>query len=62
MPKGIHESDVLSFKRVQFVFKEYEGVRLLKLSHVAFHVKAPEWASMLEDGFKKANYRQLECI
>lgn len=44
------------------MFKEYEGVRLLKLSHVAFHVKAPEWAIMLEDGFKKANYRQLECI
>lgn len=53
---------MLSFKRVQFLFKEYEEIRLVKLPHVAFRVKAPEWASMLEEGFKKANYRQLECI
>ena len=53
---------MLSFKRVQFLFKEYEEIRLVKLPHVAFREKAPEWASMLEEGFKKANYRQLECI
>ena len=53
---------MLSFKRVQFLLKEYENDKLLKLPPVPFIVKAPEWASALQSGFKIANYRQLECI
>ena len=58
---NLHSSTVLNPKRIQFLFKEFDNQRFIKLRSVPFTIKNVEWASKLEQGFKRATYRQLEC-
>lgn len=57
----LRSSKVLSPKRVQFVFKRYLEQRFIKLKSIPFSIKDPEWGSIVDSGFKRSGYRQLEC-
>lgn len=57
----LRSSKVLSPKRVQFAFKEYLEQRFIKLKSIPFSIKDPEWGSIVDSGFKRSGYRQLEC-
>ena len=54
-------STQLNPKRVQFLFKRFSKDRLLHFPSFPFTVKVPEWATALEEGVRRAHYRQLEC-
>lgn len=54
-------STQLNPKRVQFLFKRFSKDRLLHFPSFPFTVKVPEWATALEEGIRRAHYRQLEC-
>lgn len=54
-------SPQLTPKRAQFLFKRFAKARLLHFASFPFSVKVPEWATALEEGLRRAHYRQLEC-
>ena len=58
---SVHSSKQLTPKRVQFLFKDFAEQQFIKLRSIPFTVKDPDWSQALEKGFKRSNYRQLEC-
>ena len=58
---SVHSSKQLTPKRIQFLFKDFAEQQFIKLRSIPFTVKDPVWSQALEKGFKRSNYRQLEC-
>lgn len=58
---SVHSSKQLTPKRVQFLFKDFANHQFIKLRSIPFTVKDPDWGEALEKGFKRSNYRQLQC-